>query len=284
MKRLVLLLAILSITLFAGCRTVAVIPLGHHSTVTQTQHIYPPHNPGHGHRHNYYGHDLEYDTDFGAYMVLGYDGIYFYNDAYLRFNAGSWQVTSSLNGAWHDAEYRHIPNKLRNHRRYNRHQSHSPPSHAPANGHRYRHDHGVDLVFDSGIGAYIVLGFDNLFFFNNNYMRFDDGYWHYSDRHNGGWLRSKDKHVPRKLREARKHNKKSFFKKLKKQYRKEHQKSHQYRERHKNNKKNGRRDNRGKDRRDGDKNKKGKRRKKDYDDDDTHDNDRREKRDSGWLR
>ena len=216
MKRSVLLLAILSITLLAGCRTVAVIPVGHHTTVAAApaQHVYPPRNPGHGHQHHYYGHDLEYDTDYDAYVVLGYDGIYFYNDAYLRFYAGSWQVTSSLNGAWHDAGHRHVPNRLRNHRRYNQHHRNSPPPHAPAHGYRQQH-HDVEMVFDSEVGAYIVFGFDDLFFFNNLFMRFYDGYWHHSDRHDGRWIRSHDKHVPHKLRKARKHNKKGLFKKLK---------------------------------------------------------------------
>jgi hypothetical protein len=297
MKRSVLLLAILSITLFAGCRTVAVIPVGHHSTVTHTQHIYPPHNPRHGHQHHYYGHDLEYDNDFGAYVVLGYDGIYFYNDAYLRFYAGSWQITSSLNGTWYDAEHRHIPDRLRGHRRYNQHRRHSPPPHAPAHGHRYRHDHGVDLVFDSGIGAYIVLGFDDLFFFNNNYMRFYDGYWHHADRRDGSWLRAKDKHVPHKLRKARKRNKKSFFKEIKHRYKNEHREHREYRDR----KSNGKYDKRRRDHHDGrddrrnnskyDKRKKDRhdkrddrkeRKKKSHDDE--NDNYKEEGRDRGWLR
>jgi len=226
-------------------------------------------------------------------MVLGYDGIYFSNDAYLRFYAGSWQVTSSLNGTWYNAEHRHVPDRLRSHRRYNRHHRNSPPPHAPAHGHRYRHQHGVDLVFDSGVGAYIVLGFDNLFFFNNNYMRFYDGYWHHADRHDGRWLRSRDKHVPQKLRKARKKNKKEFFKNINKRYRKDHHESREYRRKHGDHRNKGERDKRRKndyekrgekkkyekkDRRDDDKNYK---RDRDRDRDEERD---REKRDGGWLR
>jgi hypothetical protein len=297
MKRSVLLLALLSITLFAGCRTVAVIPVATHSTVSHTQHVYPPDNPRHGHRHNYYGHNLEYDNDFGAYVVLGYDGIYFSNDVYLRFYAGDWQITSSLNGTWYDAEHRHIPDRLRNHRRYNRHHRNSPPPHAPAHGHRYRHNHGVDLVFDSGIGAYIVLGFDDLFFFNNNYMRFYDGSWHHADRHDGRWLRTKDRHVPQKLRKARKHNKKGFFKEVRHRYKNEHRKHREYRDR----KNNGKYDKRRRDRHDGHDdrrdNRKYKKQGKDHHDkrddrkerkkkshDDEDDNYKEESHDKGWLR
>jgi hypothetical protein len=263
MKRSALLLALLSITLLAGCRTVAVIPVGTHSTVTHSQHVYPPRHPGHGHRHHYYGHDLEYDTDFGAYMVLGYDGIYFYNDVYLRFYAGGWQITSSLNGTWYDAEHRHVPDRLWNHRRYNRHHRNSPPPHAPAHGHRYRHDHGVDLVFDSGVGAYIVLGFDDLFFFNNNYMRFYDGNWHHADRHDGRWRRANDRHVPHKLRKARRHNKEGLFKKIKGQYKKEHRESRESYRRHDDRRKYKKHDKKDK-----------------YDRDNRHDRDSRHKKDS----
>jgi len=231
MKHSALLLAVLSITLFAGCRTVAVIPVGVHTTATHTQHILPPHAPAHGYRHHHNDYDLEYDTDFGAYVVLGYDGIYFSNNLYLRFYDGYWQTASRLHGTWHHAEHRHIPDRLRGHRRYNRHHRNSPPSHAPAHGYRQHHD-DVDMIFDSGIGAYIVLGFDNLFFFNSNYMRFYDGYWHYSARHNGRWHRANDRHVPHKLRKARKHNKQGLFRKLKKQYQKEHRQHRDSRGRH----------------------------------------------------
>ncbi|MEE8379802.1 MAG: hypothetical protein V3R49_05460 [Gammaproteobacteria bacterium] len=229
MKRLALLLAVLSITLFAGCRTVAVIPVSTHATVTHTRHILPPHAPAHGYRQHHHDYDLEYDSDFGAYVVLGYDGIYFYNNLYLRFYDGYWQTTPRLNSTWHHAEHRHIPDRLRGHRRYNRQHRNSPPSHAPAHGYRQQH-HDVDMIFDSGVGAYIVLGFDNLFFFNNNYMRFYDGYWHYSERHNGRWHRANDRHVPHKLRKARKHNKHGLFGKLKKRYQKEHREHRKNRE------------------------------------------------------
>ena len=232
MQRSALLLAVLSITLFAGCRTVAVIPVSTHATVTHTRHVLPPHAPAHGYRQHHHDYDLEYDSDFGAYVVLGYDGIYFYNNLYLRFYDGYWQTTPRLNSTWHHAEHRHIPDRLRGHRRYNRQHRNSPPSHAPAHGYRQQH-HDVDMVFDSGIDAYIVLGFDNLFFFNSNYMRFYDGYWHYSARHNGRWHRANDRHVPHKLRKARKRNKQGLFRKLKKQYQKEHREHRDSRKRHK---------------------------------------------------
>ncbi len=290
MKRTALLLAILSITLFAGCRTVAVIPVGTHATVTHTRHVLPPHAPAHGYRQRHNDYDLEYDTDFGAYVVLGYDGIYFSNNLYLRFSSGIWQTTSRLDGRWHDAEHRHIPDRLRGHKRYNRHNSHnrdhrrySPPPRAPRHGHRHSHQHGVDLIFDSGIGAYIALGFDDLFFFDNHYMRFYDGYWHSADRHDGRWRRANDRHVPHKLRKARKRHNKNFSKKLKKQYRKEHR---EYRKTRNDRRHNGKRVKRKDHHDDRDDRKKRKKKGHDDDDDDYNDDrkDKRERRDNGWLR
>ncbi len=281
MKRSALILAILSITLFSGCRTVAVIPVSTHTTVTHTRHILPPHAPAHGYRHHHNDYDLVYDTDFGAYVVLGYDGIYYYNNLYLRFYNGYWQTTPRLNGTWGHAEHRHVPGKLKGHRRYNshnkKHRRYSPPPRAPRHGHRHSHQHGVDLIFDSGIGAYIVLGFDDLFFFDNHYMRFYDGYWHSADRHDGRWLRANDRRVPHKLRKARNRNKKGFIRKLKKQYRKEH---HEHRKTRNDRKHNGKRDKR-RDHHDDDQKK---RKKKGHDDDDHNNNYKQEKRSSGWLR
>jgi hypothetical protein len=161
---------------------------------------------------------------------MGYDDIYFYNDVYLRFYSGSWQEARRLNGSWYDAEPRHVPDTLRKHRRYNRNHRHSP-----AHGHHHSRNDGVDLVFDSGIGAYIALGFDDLFFFDNRYMRFYDGYWHYADRYDGRWYRADDRYIPRRLREARRHNKKGLFKEIKQRYKKEHhehRENREYRKRH----------------------------------------------------
>ena len=145
----------------------------------------PPHAPAHGYRYHYHDHDLEYDNNLGVYIVLGYDGVYFYNNLYLRFYAGEWQAVERLNGPWHRAEYQRVPRKLRENRRFNRNKRYAPPPHAPAHGYRHHHPQGVDLVFDSGIGAYIVLGFDDLFFFDGVYMRFYDNRWHTADRHDG---------------------------------------------------------------------------------------------------
>jgi hypothetical protein len=311
MRNLAFLFAVFSITLFAGCRTVAVVPVGPHVVVTHSQQTYPPLDPGNGYRYHYYDHDLVYDDDFGAYVVLGYDGIYFYNNLYFRYYAGEWQSTARLNGVWNFADSGRVPHRLRNHKRYRRH---SPPPHAPAHGHRLHYQNDIDMIFDSGIGAYIVLGFDNLFFFNNHYMRYYDGYWHYSDRHNGKWLRADDRHIPYSLREARKRNKRNFFKNLNTRYRDDHR---EYRERHKhrNEERHDRRDDRGNhhdgrndkrdrndrrnskrdrnddryDRRndkgsqhDGSKNKKEGRQRNDSDED--NDDNRREKKASGWLR
>lgn len=191
-----LFIIVFSLMLITGCRTVMVVPAASHTTVV---HAHPPHAPAHGYRHHYHGRDMEYDSNLDAYIVLGFDGVYFYNDFYLRFYAGDWQEVDRLDGRWRRAEHRHVPGKLRSHKRYNRYERYEHPPVAPRHGYRHHHHHGVDLVFDSDIGVYMVLGFDGLFYFDNLYLRFYDGYWHAADRHDGHWRRAEHRHVPRGL-------------------------------------------------------------------------------------
>lgn len=223
------LLVLLSILAFTGCRTVMVVPANSHSTVTHSTIIVPPSAPANGYRLYYHGLEMVYDSDFGAYAVVDFDGIFYYNNFYFRFYNSGWQLAERHNGTWRHADDRRIPQRLRNHKRFKRYIKHAPPPHAPAHGYRLHHQQGVDLVFDSGIGAYIVLGFDDLFFFDNHYMRFYDGYWYFSDRYDGRWRRAVSEPVPHRLRQARK---KGLLKKLKHQYRKEHRESREYREKH----------------------------------------------------
>jgi hypothetical protein len=182
----------LSLLFITGCRTTMVVP------APPPVYLYPPLAPAPGYRYHYHNHDLRYDNGLGAYIVLGYNDIYFYNRLYLRFVAGEWEVTDRLNHTWRRADARDIPDRLRHHKRFKRYRK-PPPPHAPAHGYRYHYqDH--DLKYDSRIGAYIVLGINGIYFLNNHYMRYYDGYWHYSDRPNGTWHRAKDRDIPERLR------------------------------------------------------------------------------------
>lgn len=192
----VLFLVIFSLIVISGCRTVMVAPTPVQTTVVVG---HPPLNPPNNYRYHYRGHNLVYDINLGAYVVLGFDGVYFYNDLYLRFYDGDWQVVERLDDPWHRAQYQQVPGKLRSHRNHNRHSRYDgPPPHAPAHGYRH-HYRDVDMEYHRDLGAYVVLGFDDLYFYNNLYLRFFDGSWHVADRRNGHWRRAEHSQVPRGL-------------------------------------------------------------------------------------
>ena len=206
MRFILLLSALFFIILSAGCRTVMVVPATTHTTVTHTRVVVPPHAPAHGYRDHYRGYDLEYDSGIGAYIVLGYDDIYFYNNIFVRYYGDYWQVAEQFQGPWRRDDRHFVPDRLRKHRRHKNHARRAPLPHAPAHGYRHHHDH-VDLEFDSNLDAYLVLGYDGLFFFDNLYIRFYGDHWQVADRIDGTWRSANERYIPEKLRKHRRHNK-----------------------------------------------------------------------------
>jgi hypothetical protein len=78
-----------------------------------------------------------------------------------------------------------------------------PPPHAPAHGYRFRHQRtGVDLVFDSGLGVYVVVGYP-YYYHRERFFRYYDGVWQASLRVDGGWIVVADREVPETLYRAR---------------------------------------------------------------------------------
>lgn len=78
-----------------------------------------------------------------------------------------------------------------------------PPPWAPAHGYRRKHHSGVDLVYDSGLGVYVVVGWPHHYFFDDYFYRYSRGHWEKSreiDRH---WYRSEPDRVPPGLRRRR---------------------------------------------------------------------------------
>jgi len=74
-----------------------------------------------------------------------------------------------------------------------------PPPHAPAHGYRHKHKaHAgeVELVFDSGLGVYVVLGWPGHFYDQSHYYRQDGGVWQVSARLDGGWVAASTKKLP----------------------------------------------------------------------------------------
>lgn len=62
-----------------------------------------------------------------------------------------------------------------------------PPPWAPAHGYRHHHPHGVDLVFDGDLGAYVVVGYHDHFYHGSHYYRRHDGGWQVSVKIGGPW-------------------------------------------------------------------------------------------------
>ncbi len=62
-----------------------------------------------------------------------------------------------------------------------------PPAHAPAHGYRRKHAAGVDLVYDSGLGLYIVVGLSDHYYHDGYFYRLRGDLWEMSLRHDGGW-------------------------------------------------------------------------------------------------
>ncbi|GAI19521.1 unnamed protein product, partial [marine sediment metagenome] len=57
-----------------------------------------------------------------------------------------------------------------------RRHKHGPPPHAPAHGYRHKHQ-GVELVYDSGRGVYVVVDFPLHFYFKGHYYRYHEPHW-----------------------------------------------------------------------------------------------------------
>lgn len=85
--------------------------------------------------------------------------------------------------------------------------THAPPPHAPAHGHRHRHRHGHELRFDISFGAYLLINSPGLYFHNGHYIRRHDGGWQVTDHLKGTWKPAQQHHVPRKLKNAKRHKK-----------------------------------------------------------------------------
>ncbi len=74
-----------------------------------------------------------------------------------------------------------------------------PPPHAPAHGYRQRHRRsGADLVFDSGLGVYVVVGLGH-YFYGDRFYRWRNDAWQISVNAHGPWNWIDGSAVPRKL-------------------------------------------------------------------------------------
>ena len=75
---------------------------------------------------------------------------------------------------------------------------HGPPPHAPAHGYRARHEN-CDLVYDSGIGVYTVVGHRGCYYRDSRYYRRSGSSWQISASIRGPWRTTTVSSVPNGL-------------------------------------------------------------------------------------
>lgn len=80
------------------------------------------------------------------------------------------------------------------------HHGSGPPPHAPAHGYRHKHRGGVDLVYDTGLGVYVVIGWDQTYFHDGHYVRHHGGDWQRAAGLNGPWSSVSARALPPGLR------------------------------------------------------------------------------------
>jgi hypothetical protein len=73
-----------------------------------------------------------------------------------------------------------------------------PPPHAPAHGYRRNHQ-GHDLVFDSELGVYAVVGLSSVWFLDGSYFRIRGDRWEISAASDGPWRVAAASAVPGRL-------------------------------------------------------------------------------------
>ena len=73
-----------------------------------------------------------------------------------------------------------------------------PPPHAPAHGYRRKH-RNHDLVYDSTLGVYVVLGLTDVWFFDGSYFRIRGDRWELSVATGGPWRVAAVSAVPGRL-------------------------------------------------------------------------------------
>ncbi len=78
--------------------------------------------------------------------------------------------------------------------------SHGPPPHAPAHGYRHKTKHGMEIVYDSECGVYVVVGFLDHYYHRERYYRWHRDRWEISASFDGDWKSMSAKKLPSGLR------------------------------------------------------------------------------------
>jgi hypothetical protein len=84
------------------------------------------------------------------------------------------------------------------------HKGHGPPPHAPAHGYRHKHGDGVNLVYDSGLGLYLVADVTGRYYWKGNYYRHRGSQWELSVSLGGPWIAAHRSKLPPGLKKSKK--------------------------------------------------------------------------------
>jgi hypothetical protein len=75
----------------------------------------------------------------------------------------------------------------------------SPPPRAPAHGWRRRHPDGVEIIYRSELGAYVVVGLDDAYYYDDVFYLWDSGRWLRAPHFTGPWVAVPTSEVPANL-------------------------------------------------------------------------------------
>jgi hypothetical protein len=166
----------------------------------------PPHAPAHGYRHKYHEHGVElvYDSGRGVYVVVDLPNHFYFKGHYYRRRESRWEIGVHINGPWKVVAEKSLPRGLRS-KKKGKGKPKGPPPHAPEHGYRYKYqEHGVELVYDSGRGVYVVVDLPNHFYFKEHYYRRRETQWEIGVRVDGPWKVVAEESLPKGLRSKKK--------------------------------------------------------------------------------
>jgi hypothetical protein len=75
-----------------------------------------------------------------------------------------------------------------------------PPAHAPAYGYRRKHVAGMELVYDSSLGLYVVVGLSDHYYHEGYFFRLHGSLWEMSQKPDIGWKVVSESSLPPGLR------------------------------------------------------------------------------------
>lgn len=152
-KSLIIFFAI--IAFLTGCRTLGGVavqgpvltsPPPPHKYEKHKKHGPPPHAPAHGYRHKHRdGHELEYHSRLGAYVVINVPDTYFGNNLYIKMSSdGRWLVSATLNGGWRVAAASEVPPRLMTYKHQEKYEKqkgkHKKDKHKKNKKHKWKND------------------------------------------------------------------------------------------------------------------------------------------------